>query len=178
MIHDTQSAQIWQNQDERNIYAIMKTMCPPVCHHKGFVTTHVFITPLMLILVLSDLSTLCVVDHLEPLMHIYVYVYIIIYYIYIYIYIYIYDCWLIYSDTKLEQTLKWQLIKKLNFPVILFRVQSSMFFILIRYIFLFSLKCKAECAAKYGISKYWKFKNIKKLRSNSHCFWIGYQYIS
>ena len=118
-------------------------MCPPVCHRKGFVTTHVFITPLMLILVLSDLSTLCVVDHLEPLIYIYVYVYIIIYYIYIYIFIY--DCWLIYSDTKcakLEQTLKWQLIKKLNFPGILFRVQSSMFFILIRYIFLFSLKCK------------------------------------
>ena len=118
-------------------------MCPPVCHRKGFVTTHVFITPLILILVLSDLSTLCVVDHLEPLIYIYVYVYIIIYYIYIYIFIY--DCWLIYSDTKcakLEQTLKWQLIKKLNFPGILFRVQSSMFFILIRYIFLFSLKCK------------------------------------
>ena len=124
-------------------------MCPPVCHRKGFVTTHVFITPLMLILVLSDLSTLCVVDHLEPLIYIYMYMYILLYimyiYIYIYIYIFIYDCWLIYSDTKcakLEQTLKWQLIKKLNFPGILFRVQSSMFFILIRYIFLFSLKCK------------------------------------
>ena len=118
-------------------------MCPPVCHRKGFVTTHVFITPLMLILVLSDLSTLCVVDHLEPLIYIYMYMYILLYIIYIYIFIY--DCWLIYSDTKcakLEQTLKWQLIKKLNFPGILFRVQSSMFFILIRYIFLFSLKCK------------------------------------
>ena len=77
----------------------------------------------------------------------YIYICICIYYyiLYIYIYIFIYDCWLIYSDTKcakLEQTLKWQLIKKLNFPGILFRVQSSMFFILIRYIFLFSLKCK------------------------------------
>ena len=29
MIHDTQSAQISQKQDEPNLYAIMKTMCPP-----------------------------------------------------------------------------------------------------------------------------------------------------
>ena len=28
MIHDTQSAEISQKQDERNIYVIMKTMCP------------------------------------------------------------------------------------------------------------------------------------------------------
>ena len=45
MIHDTQSAQISQKQDERNIYiyiyAIMKTMCPPGYHHNGFVATHV-----------------------------------------------------------------------------------------------------------------------------------------
>ena len=40
MIHDTQSAQISQKQDERNIYAIMKTMCPPSYHHNGFVATH------------------------------------------------------------------------------------------------------------------------------------------
>ena len=40
MIHDTQSAQISQKQDERNIYAIMKTMCPPGYHHNGFVATH------------------------------------------------------------------------------------------------------------------------------------------
>ena len=32
MIQDTQSAQISQNQDEHNIYAIMKTMCPPGYH--------------------------------------------------------------------------------------------------------------------------------------------------
>ena len=38
MIHDTQSAQISQKQDERN--AIMKTMCPPGYHHNGFVATH------------------------------------------------------------------------------------------------------------------------------------------
>ena len=41
MIHDTQSAQISQKQDRRNIYAIMKTMlCPPGYHHNGFVATH------------------------------------------------------------------------------------------------------------------------------------------
>ena len=40
MIHDTQSAQISQKQDERNIYVIMKTMRPPGYHHNGFVATH------------------------------------------------------------------------------------------------------------------------------------------
>ena len=40
MIHDTQSAQISQKQDGRNIYVIMKTMCTPGYHHNGFVATH------------------------------------------------------------------------------------------------------------------------------------------
>ena len=40
MIQDTQSAQISLKQDERNIYVIMKTMCPPGYHHNGFVATH------------------------------------------------------------------------------------------------------------------------------------------
>ena len=42
MIHDTQSAQISQKRNiyERNIYVIMKTMCPPGYHHNGFVATH------------------------------------------------------------------------------------------------------------------------------------------
>ena len=40
MIHDTQSAQISQKQDDRNIYVIMKTMCPPGYDHNGFVATH------------------------------------------------------------------------------------------------------------------------------------------
>ena len=40
MIHDTQKAQISQKQDGRNVYAIMKTMCPPGYHHNGFVATH------------------------------------------------------------------------------------------------------------------------------------------
>ena len=40
MIHDTQSAQISQKQDGRNIYVIMKTMCPHGYHNNGFVATH------------------------------------------------------------------------------------------------------------------------------------------
>ena len=40
MIHDTQSAQILQKQNERNIYAIMKAISPPGYHHSGFVATH------------------------------------------------------------------------------------------------------------------------------------------
>ena len=40
MIHDTQSAQISQKQDEHNTYAIMKTMYPPDYHDNGFVATH------------------------------------------------------------------------------------------------------------------------------------------
>ena len=36
----TQVAQISQKQDGRNIYAIMKTMCPPSYCHNGFVATH------------------------------------------------------------------------------------------------------------------------------------------
>ena len=34
MIHDT------YKQDNRNTYAIMKTMCPPGYHHNGFAATH------------------------------------------------------------------------------------------------------------------------------------------
>ena len=40
VIHDTQSAQTSQKQDEHNIYVIMKTMCPPGYHRNGFVATH------------------------------------------------------------------------------------------------------------------------------------------
>ena len=44
MIHDTQSAQILQMQDEHNIiYAIMKTMCPSGYHPNGFVATHIWL---------------------------------------------------------------------------------------------------------------------------------------
>ena len=39
-IDNIQNAQISQKQDERNIYAVMKTMCPPGYHHNGFVATH------------------------------------------------------------------------------------------------------------------------------------------
>ena len=44
MIHNTQSAQISQKQDERNSYAIMKTMYPPGYHdnfgYQQCVTVH------------------------------------------------------------------------------------------------------------------------------------------
>ena len=40
MIHDTQSAQISQRQDECNLYAIMKTLWPLAYHLNGFVATH------------------------------------------------------------------------------------------------------------------------------------------
>ena len=40
MIHDTQSAQISQKQDEHNIHVIMKAMCPPGYHQNGFVAAH------------------------------------------------------------------------------------------------------------------------------------------
>ena len=40
MIHDTQSAQISQNQNEYNIYAVMKIMYRLGCHYNGFVATH------------------------------------------------------------------------------------------------------------------------------------------
>ena len=42
MIHDTQSAQISQKEDERNLYGIMKTLCAPGYHHNGIVATHGF----------------------------------------------------------------------------------------------------------------------------------------
>ena len=32
--------QISQKQDERNLYAVMKTMCHPGYHHNGLVATH------------------------------------------------------------------------------------------------------------------------------------------
>ena len=60
MIHDTQSAQIPQKQDERDIYVciyvytyILRCIC-----------IYMYIR---LILLLWDFSTLCVVDHLWPL---------------------------------------------------------------------------------------------------------------
>ena len=40
IIHDTQSAQISQKQDGRNIYIIIKTMCSLGYHHNGFMATH------------------------------------------------------------------------------------------------------------------------------------------
>ena len=72
MIHDTQNAQISQKQDEHSIYVIMKTMCLPGYHHNGFVATHA----------LGHMSSLCVVDHLRPLIYTYIYIYIYIYHRY------------------------------------------------------------------------------------------------
>ena len=75
MIHDAQSAQTSQKQDEQNIYAIMKIMCPPGYHHNGFVLTHALghmmygytlLVP-MNQRVLNKPRTLCVLDHLWPL---------------------------------------------------------------------------------------------------------------
>ena len=43
MIHDTQSAQISQKQDESNIYAIMKKTCPAGYHHNGLVASGNFV---------------------------------------------------------------------------------------------------------------------------------------
>ena len=39
-MHDTQIAQISQKQDERNIGAIIKIMCPFGYHHNVFGVTH------------------------------------------------------------------------------------------------------------------------------------------
>ena len=41
-MHNTQSPQISQKQDGRNIYAIMKTMHPPGYHHHGLVVVNLF----------------------------------------------------------------------------------------------------------------------------------------
>ena len=41
-IHDKQSDQISQKQDEHNTYVIMKTMCPRGRHQSGFVATQAF----------------------------------------------------------------------------------------------------------------------------------------
>ena len=43
MIHDTKSVQISQKQDERNIYVIMKTMCPPGYHSYNLLVIYTYI---------------------------------------------------------------------------------------------------------------------------------------
>ena len=77
---DTQSPQISQKQDGRNIYIILKTMCSPDYHHNGFMATHA----------LGHMTYSTV--HLVPkCMNIYIYIY-----MYIYIYILLYICIYIY----------------------------------------------------------------------------------
>ena len=83
MIHDTQSAQISQKQDERNIYVITKTMCPPGYHHNGLVATHAHLVPKCM----SCHKAIVVITGRAHCFHDYIYIYI---YMYIYIYIYIY----------------------------------------------------------------------------------------
>ena len=70
MIHDTQSAQISQKKDGRNIHEIMKTMCRPNYHHNDFVATH-------------SLGHMMYVNDI----YIYIYLYIFIYTFILFIYI-------------------------------------------------------------------------------------------
>ena len=83
MIHVSQSAEVSQKQNERNIHSFMKAICPPV------ITT-------MALCQLMHLGTICMVIYIYRciyILYIYVYIYINIYiYIYIYLYIYIYIC--------------------------------------------------------------------------------------
>ena len=96
MIHDTHSAQISQSQDERNINAIMKTMCSPGYHHNVFVATHVpkcmsCNNAIVVITGRAHCFHECIYTDTHTHTHIYIYIYIYIYsYIYIYLYIFIY----------------------------------------------------------------------------------------
>ena len=88
MIHETQSVQISQQQDERNIHVIVKTMCPPVttpmAHVPRCMSYH------KAIVVITGKAH-CLHDNIYVYTDIYIYIYIYIIYIYIlYIYIYIY----------------------------------------------------------------------------------------
>ena len=51
-----------ETERQREMYVIMKTICPPGYHHNGFVATHA----LGHMMYGWDLSTLCVVYHLWP----------------------------------------------------------------------------------------------------------------
>ena len=83
----TQSAQISQKQDEHNLYAITKTMCPPGYHHNDFVATHAL--GHMMYVSYTHTHSL---THTHTHTHIYIYIYVCIYIrLYIYIYIYIYS---------------------------------------------------------------------------------------
>ena len=80
--------QISLKQGERNIYEIMKTMCPPGYHHNGFVATHALGHKCM-----SCHKAIVVITGRAHCFHDFIYVHIMYIYIYIYIYIYkIYIC--------------------------------------------------------------------------------------
>ena len=110
MIHDTQSAQISQKQDERKLYAIMKTMCPPGYHRNGFVATHALrhMMPKCMschkAIVVATGGAHCFHDCIYMYIYIHIYIYmcvyvcicIYLYNLYSYIYMYIYICTYIY----------------------------------------------------------------------------------
>ena len=102
MINDTQSVQISQKQDGRNIYAIMKKMCPPGYYYNGFVATRalghmMYITVYHVLKCVNCHKAIEVITGRAHCFHNCIYLYIFIsisIYIYIYIsistYIYIY----------------------------------------------------------------------------------------
>ena len=87
-IHDTQSAQILQKQDEHNTYAIMKTMCPPGYYQNGCVATLALGHMMYLVLLPSYYICICII-YIYTYIYIYMYRYIDIYIYNIYIYTYI-----------------------------------------------------------------------------------------
>ena len=72
MSHDTQSVQMSQKHDGRNVYAIMKTMCPSCYHHNGFVATDTF-GHTMYSHNRIYIHTLCTYIYFYTLFHIYTY---------------------------------------------------------------------------------------------------------
>ena len=84
-VHDTQSAQISQKQDERNIYVIMKTMCPPGYYHNGFVATHTLglMTVHHVPKCMSCHKSIVVITGRAHCFHDYIYIYVYIYIAYI-----------------------------------------------------------------------------------------------
>ena len=94
MIHETQSAQISQKQDDRSIYAITKPMCPPGYHLHGlhFGTFCTWAHDAYKPNCISCHKAIVVITGRTYYFHdlqIYIYIYVCMY-IYIYIYVYIY----------------------------------------------------------------------------------------
>ena len=99
MIHDTQSAQISQKEDEYDIYFIMKTVCPPVitamalwqlmCNSTHYIYIYIYC---IYIYIMYDIYIyivyMCIYIYYTLYIYIYIYMFLYIYNIYIYIYIY------------------------------------------------------------------------------------------